>query len=69
MVETGVMKNSGKLKIAQHTAAHESPRTTKLCDSRQDEISLDGAEQILIMCFCQAKGNGFSSSRSIKLRK
>ena len=29
-------------------ANHESPRTTKLYDRRQDEISLDEVEKILI---------------------
>jgi hypothetical protein len=42
------LKNSGKLEVAQHIASHESPRTTKLYDRRQDEISLDEIEQIAI---------------------
>jgi hypothetical protein len=29
-------------------AAHESPRTTKLYDRRQDEVSLDEVERIAI---------------------
>ena len=45
---TTYLKNSGKLEIAQHIANHESPRTTKLYDRRQDEISLDEVERILI---------------------
>lgn len=45
---TTYLKNSGKLEIAQHIAAHESPRTTKLYDRRQDEISLDEVERIAI---------------------
>ena len=32
----------------QHIANHESPRTTKLYDRRQDEISLDEVERIAI---------------------
>jgi integrase/recombinase XerD len=32
----------------QHIANHESPRTTKLYDRRQDEISLDEIERIVI---------------------
>jgi site-specific recombinase XerD len=36
---TAYLKNSGKLEVAQHIANHESPRTTKLYDRRQDEIS------------------------------
>jgi len=41
-------KNDGKLEAAQHIANHESPRTTKLYDRRQDEISLDEVERIAI---------------------
>jgi len=33
---------------AEHIANHESPRTTKLYDRRQDEISLDEVERIAI---------------------
>jgi hypothetical protein len=32
----------------KHIAKHESPRTTKLYDRRQDEISLDEVERIAI---------------------
>jgi integrase len=35
---TAYLKNSGKLEVAQQIANHESPRTTKLYDRRQDEI-------------------------------
>ena len=45
---TAYLKNSGTLETAQHIANHESPRTTKLYDRRQDEISLDEVERILI---------------------
>jgi len=45
---TAYLKNSGKLEVAQHIANHESPRTTKLCDRRQDDISLDEIERIAI---------------------
>jgi hypothetical protein len=45
---TAYMKNGGKLETAQHIANHESPRTTKLYDRRQDEISLDEVERIAI---------------------
>jgi integrase/recombinase XerD len=41
-------KKSRELEIAQHIANHESPRTTKLYDRRQDEISLDEVEPIAI---------------------
>ena len=34
--------------VAQHIANHQSPRTTKLYDRRQDEISLDEIERIAI---------------------
>jgi site-specific recombinase XerD len=46
---TAYLKNpNSKLEVAQHIAAHESPRTTKLYDRRQDEISLDEVERIAI---------------------
>ena len=46
---TAYLKNpQSKLEMAQHIANHESPRTTKLYDRRQDEISLDEVERIAI---------------------
>jgi len=45
---TAYLKNKGTLETAQHIANHESPRTTKLYDRRQDEISLDEVERIVI---------------------
>ena len=45
---TAYLKNKGTLEAAQHIANHESPRTTKLYDRRQDEISLDEVKRILI---------------------
>jgi hypothetical protein len=45
---TAYLKNKGTLEAAQHIANHESPRKTKLYDRRQDEISLDEVEKILI---------------------
>ena len=41
---TPYLKNRGKLEAAQRIA----PRTTKLCNRRQDEISLDEVERIAI---------------------
>jgi integrase len=41
---TAYLKNKSTLEAAQHIANHESPRTTKLYDRRQDEISLDEVE-------------------------
>lgn len=44
---TAYLKNpNSRLEVAQHLANHESPRTTKLYDRRQDEISLDEVERI-----------------------
>lgn len=43
---TAYLKNGGKLEIAQQMANHESPRTTRLYDRRDDEISLDEVERI-----------------------
>jgi len=45
---TAYMKNGGKLETAQQIANHESPRTMKPYDRRQDQISLDEVENILI---------------------
>jgi site-specific recombinase XerD len=45
---TTYLQNGGTLEHAQQIAAHESPRTTKLYDRTQDEISLDEAERIRI---------------------
>jgi site-specific recombinase XerD len=45
---TAYMKNAGLLEHAQQLANHSSPRTTKLYDRRQDEISLDEVERIVI---------------------
>jgi site-specific recombinase XerD len=45
---TAYLKNKGTLETAQHIANHESPRTTKLYDRRQDDISLDEVERIAI---------------------
>ena len=42
------LRNGGKLEIAQRTANHESARTTGLHDRRQDHVSLDEVERILI---------------------
>jgi len=36
------------LEKAQHIAAHESPRTTKLYDRTSDQIDLDEIERIRI---------------------
>lgn len=45
---TAYLKNGGKLELAQQMAAHESARTTGLYDRRNDDISLDEVERILI---------------------
>lgn len=42
------MKNGGKLETAQQIANYKSPRTKKLYDRRQNEISLGELERILI---------------------
>ena len=43
---TAYLKNSGKLEHAQAMANHSSPRTTKLYDRREEEISRDEVERI-----------------------
>lgn len=45
---TEYLRNGGKLEIAQQMANHESARTTRLYDRRNDEVSLDEVERILI---------------------
>ena len=44
----GVLRNGGKLEVAQQMANHESARTTGLYDRRNDQVSLDEVERILI---------------------
>jgi integrase/recombinase XerD len=45
---TAHLEAGGTLDNAQLMAAHESPRTTKLCDRTGDEITLDEVERIAI---------------------
>ena len=45
---TAYLENGGTIENAQAIAAHESPRTTKLYDRTQDEITLDEVERIAI---------------------
>ena len=43
---TAYLNNGGSLENAQAMAAHESPRTTKLYDRTDDQITLDEVEKI-----------------------
>jgi site-specific recombinase XerD len=43
---TAYLDNGGSLENAQAMAAHESPRTTKLYDRTEDQITLDEVEKI-----------------------
>jgi hypothetical protein len=45
---TEYLRNGGKLEIAQQMANHESARTTKLYDRRNDQVSLEEVERIVI---------------------
>ena len=45
---TAFLLNGGALEHAQHVAAHESPRATKLYDRTNDAITFDEIERILI---------------------
>ena len=45
---TTYLKNGGKVEVAQQIAGHESARTTGLYDRRNDEVSLDEVERIVI---------------------
>jgi site-specific recombinase XerD len=45
---TEYLRNGGKLEVAQQMANHESSRTTGLYDRREDQLTLDEVERILI---------------------
>jgi site-specific recombinase XerD len=45
---TEYLRNGGKLEVAQQMANHESARTTGLYDRRNDQVSLDEVEWIVI---------------------
>ena len=45
---TAYLENGGTVEKAQQIAAHESPRTTKLYDRTNDELTLDEIERIAI---------------------
>jgi site-specific recombinase XerD len=45
---TAYLENGGTIENAQAIAAHESPRTTKLYDRTNDQITLDEVERISI---------------------
>lgn len=45
---TVYLEGGGTIEKAQQMAAHESPRTTKLYDRTQDQVSLDEIERIII---------------------
>jgi len=45
---TEYLRNGGKLEVAQQMANHESARTTGLYDRRNDQVSLDEVERIVI---------------------
>jgi len=45
---TEYLRNGGRRELAQQMANHESARTTGLYDRRDDEVSLDEVERIVI---------------------
>ena len=45
---TVYLTNGGPLEYAQQMAAHESARTTKLYDRRNDKVTLDEVERIVL---------------------
>jgi len=45
---TTYLKNGGRIEVAQQIAGHESTRTTGLYDRRDDDVSLDEIERIVI---------------------
>ena len=45
---TEYLRNGGKVEVAQQMANHECARTTGLYDRRNDQVSLDEVERIVI---------------------
>jgi integrase/recombinase XerD len=45
---TVYLENNGTLETAQKIAAHEGPRTTKLYDRTDDQLTLDEIEKISV---------------------
>ncbi len=45
---TAYLQNGGRLELAQQMAAHESARTTGLYNRRDEEITLDEVERVVI---------------------
>lgn len=45
---TEYLRNAGKIEVAQQMANHEIVRTAGLHDRRDDQVSLDEVERILI---------------------
>jgi integrase len=45
---TAYLENGGTIEKAQQIAAHESPRTTKLYDRTNDQLTLDEIERIVL---------------------
>ena len=45
---TACLENDGTIENARATAAHGSPRTTKLYDRTSDEITLDEVDRIAV---------------------
>lgn len=45
---TAYLKNGGRLELAQQMAAHESARTTGIYYRRDEEITLDEVERVVI---------------------
>ena len=45
---TEYLRNGGRLEVAQQKANHESARTTGLYDRKNDQVSLDEVERIVI---------------------
>ncbi len=56
---TEYLRNGGKLEVAQQMANHESARTTGLYDRRNDQVSIDEVERILILYGIPGRSNEF----------
>ena len=48
MASRPTWENGGLLENAQNMAAHEFPRTTKLYDRTEDQITIEEVEKIVI---------------------
>jgi hypothetical protein len=63
------LTNGGDLEKAQQMAAHESPRTTKLYDRRNDVVSLDEVEKVVFSNMAKTRGKRVKPPRGINVKQ